>query len=203
MLKKCSKCRKDRDTAIFCVNSKSKDGLRSICKYCDKVYRKDNKEKRKLWRKENKEKISNSERLYKINNKDRIKEYRENNKEKLYEYSKQWKKQKLRTDHLYKLKVSTRSLIYNSFRRGKNNLKKNKKTEDILGCTMSDFIAYIESKFAEGMTLDNHGKYGWHLDHIIPISLAKTEEDILKLNHYTNFQPLWWEENLTKGNKII
>lgn len=145
-----------------------------------------------------------SRRLYSIYQKQSIdKKLEQIKKEKLYEYSKQWKKQKLRTDHLYKLKVSTRSLIYNSFRRGKNNLKKNKKTEDILGCTMSDFIAYIESKFAEGMTLDNHGKYGWHLDHIIPISLAKTEEDILRLNHYTNFQPLWWEENLTKGNKII
>ena len=49
------------------------------------------------------------------------------------------------------------------------------------------------------MNWDNAGK--WHLDHIIPISSAKNEEDIIKLNHYTNFQPLWAIDNLTKGNR--
>lgn len=51
------------------------------------------------------------------------------------------------------------------------------------------------------MTLDNYGE--WHLDHIIPISSAKTEEEVIKLNHYTNFQPLWAEDNWNKGNKIF
>jgi hypothetical protein len=51
------------------------------------------------------------------------------------------------------------------------------------------------------MTLENHGE--WHLDHIIPISSAETEEDIMLLNHYTNFQPLWWYDNLKKGAKIL
>ena len=40
------------------------------------------------------------------------------------------------------------------------------------------------------------------MDHIIPISSAETEEDIYRLNHYTNFQPLYWEDNLRKGNKV-
>ena len=55
------------------------------------------------------------------------------------------------------------------------------------------------------MTLENHG-HGvgkWNIDHIIPISFAKTEEEIYKLNHYTNLQPLWWEENMAKGKKIL
>jgi hypothetical protein len=51
------------------------------------------------------------------------------------------------------------------------------------------------------MTLENHGE--WHLDHIIPLASATTEEEIIKLNHYTNFQPLWAEENLSKGDRII
>jgi hypothetical protein len=54
------------------------------------------------------------------------------------------------------------------------------------------------------MTLENHGQGSgkWNIDHIIPISSARTEEEIYKLNHYTNFQPLWWEENMAKGKKI-
>lgn len=51
------------------------------------------------------------------------------------------------------------------------------------------------------MTWNNYGK--WHIDHIIPISSAKTEEEVIKLNHYTNLQPLWAKDNLKKGNKII
>jgi hypothetical protein len=52
------------------------------------------------------------------------------------------------------------------------------------------------------MTFDNHGVNGWHIDHIIPLS-AKTEEEIIKLCHYTNLQPLWAEENRAKSNKIL
>lgn len=51
------------------------------------------------------------------------------------------------------------------------------------------------------MSLDNYGD--WHLDHILPISLAENEEDVIKLNHYTNFQPLWAIDNFKKGNKVI
>jgi hypothetical protein len=66
----------------------------------------------------------------------------------------------------------------------------------ILGCTFLEFKIYIESKFESWMTWNNHGKYngtlnfGWDLDHIIPISKALTKEDLLKLNHFSNFQPL-------------
>ena len=55
----------------------------------------------------------------------------------------------------------------------------------------------------EGMSWDNYGYYGWHIDHIIPLSFAKTEEETYKLCHYTNLQPLWANDNLTKGKKLI
>jgi hypothetical protein len=51
------------------------------------------------------------------------------------------------------------------------------------------------------MTWDNYGE--WHLDHIKPISLGKTEEEVIQLYHYTNFQPLWAKDNVVKYNKII
>jgi hypothetical protein len=53
------------------------------------------------------------------------------------------------------------------------------------------------------MSWDNYGFYGWHIDHVIPLSSAKTEEEVYKLCHYTNLQPLWAEDNLKKGSKII
>jgi hypothetical protein len=43
----------------------------------------------------------------------------------------------------------------------------------------------------------------WHIDHIIPLSSAKTEEELLKLFHYTNLQPLWANDNIKKSNKIL
>jgi len=51
------------------------------------------------------------------------------------------------------------------------------------------------------MNLDNQGK--WHIDHIIPLSSAKTEGEFYELCHYTNLQPLWAENNIKKSNKII
>jgi hypothetical protein len=59
----------------------------------------------------------------------------------------------------------------------------------------------MENKFTEGMSWDNQGK--WHIDHIIPLSSANSEEEIYKLFHYTNLQPLWAKDNLSKHNKIL
>jgi hypothetical protein len=52
------------------------------------------------------------------------------------------------------------------------------------------------------MSWENHGMYGWHIDHIIPLASAKDEDEIYKLCHYTNLQPLWWFDNLSKGSKM-
>ena len=53
------------------------------------------------------------------------------------------------------------------------------------------------------MSWDNYGKFGWHIDHIIPLYSAKDIEELKKLFHYSNLQPLWWEDNLKKGSKIL
>jgi hypothetical protein len=97
------------------------------------------------------------------------------------------------------LKDSIIGLIYHSIKR--QGYKKNSKTQSILGCSYEEFKLFIESKFQEGMSWVNKGM--WHLDHIIPISSAKDEEEVYKLNHYKNFQPLWEIDNLLKSNKIV
>jgi hypothetical protein len=62
-------------------------------------------------------------------------------------------------------------------------------------------MEYLGDLFTEKMNWDNYGE--WHIDHIIPLSSANTEEEIYKLCHYTNLQPLWAEDNIKKSNKII
>jgi len=90
-------------------------------------------------------------------------------------------------------------LILSSFNR--KGYSKKSKTKEILGIDFNGFMKHIESQFKDGMSWHNRG--GWELDHIIPVSLGKTEEEIIKLNHYSNFQPLWREDNLKKSNKVL
>jgi hypothetical protein len=78
--------------------------------------------------------------------------------------------------------------------------KKSQSTEEILGCTIGEFRKYIESQFKKGMGWHNRDQ--WHIDHIVPMSSAKTEEDIIALNHHTNLRPIWASENLRKSNKM-
>ncbi len=105
---------------------------------------------------------------------------------------------------LFKLKHTMRVSIYKAF---KNGYKKKSRTEEILGCSYEFFMSYIESKFTEGMSWDNHGQSTtvdkWQLDHIIPINSANSEEEMIEINHYSNFQPLWESENKSKGDRIM
>ena len=75
-----------------------------------------------------------------------------------------------------------------------------------LGCTLAELQIYIESKFEDWMTWDNHGKYDinkktWHLDHVIPLAKFNLEDrdSFLKAAHYTNLQPLDALKNLKKN----
>lgn len=126
------------------------------------------------------------------------KKYNELNKERINERGKEWHKKRRDTDPLFKMTCNIRGLIGNSI---KNQVyTKKSKTYEILGCEFETFKKHIERQFTKGMTWENHGE--WHYDHIIPISSAQTEEELIKLNHYTNFQPLWAEDNIRKSNKI-
>lgn len=127
------------------------------------------------------------------------KKYYQEHKTELNKRNNEYKKQRRNNDPVYKMKSAIRNLLNCVFSQ-RIGIKKRHHTEEILGCTIEEFIKYIQSKFQEGMTLENHGE--WHIDHIIPISSAKTEDEVLKLNHYTNLQPLWAEDNLKKGSKI-
>lgn len=157
-----------------------------------------------------KEKDKKRNRLYYQKNKDSIKKkkkvYRTANADKIRSYFRKKHKEKMLNDPLFKLKKNIRTLIGDAFR--KNKILKTKNTVSIIGCSFEEFKQYLESKFYSWMNWSNHGKYngqlnyGWDIDHIIPISAAKTKEDIIRLSHYSNFQPLCsFTNRVIKKNK--
>ena len=81
------------------------------------------------------------------------------------------------------------------------DITKKNKTFEIVGCEPNELKMYLEKQFVVGMSWENRNE--WHIDHIIPLSSAKTEDELYKLCHYTNLQPLWVVENIQKSNKIL
>ena len=144
-----------------------------------KEYYKNNKQKKKLYTENNKEYI-----------KIKSKEYREKNKHRRTEYDKLRRKE----DPLYKLTCSIRCMLRYAF--NNKGYTKKSKTINIVRCSFMELKIYLESKFEPWMTWSNRGlyngefNYGWDIDHIMPLSSAKSEEELIKLNHYTNLQPL-------------
>lgn len=105
---------------------------------------------------------------------------------------------RMSSNPLYKFKKLLSNSIRKSFR--KKGFSKSSKTQQILGAKWEIIKEYFESRFEVGMSWDNYGK--WHIDHILPISTATCEEDVIRLNHYTNLQPMWAKDNLKKSNSI-
>ena len=144
----------------------------------------------KEYHKTHKSEIKEKAKQYYSDNKEKKKEYRNSHKEEKNEYY----KKRRQSDNMFKLKHSIRDIIGSSLRR--KSFTKKLRTQNILGCSFEEFKIYLESKFEPWMSWENKGKYngelnyGWDIDHIIPLAPAKTEDEIIKLNHYTNLQPL-------------
>lgn len=190
----CSKCKVGKEFSEFYNNKSTLDGKRPECKLCS------NKQS-SSYNKKNKEKVKKIKQKYVDNNKEKVKESKlrwfENNPT----YRNEWVKDKYKDDTLFRLVTIMRARTILFFKT--KNTKKKSSTFDIIGCSPEFLREYLEKQFTEGMSWDNQGKYGWHIDHIIPLSSSKNEEEIYKLCYYTNLQPLWAEDNLKKSNKIL
>lgn len=204
MTKCCTKCHQNKPLEAFYIDKKTIDGYCNRCKEC----------KRKHYH-EHRIEILKRMRRYQQSNKQHLQNYYQKNKERICAYSKQWRKdhpeafriahKKWRTKFnqtpLGKLRHATRRRIENQMKRLKIHIKTCSYSDN--GCSSIQLKQHIESKFQPGMTWDNYGWAGWHLDHIRPIAsfdLTKPEE-ILAANHYTNLQPLWAKDNIVKGDK--
>jgi hypothetical protein len=174
------------------------------------------KEYKKIWRKKLRQTDHYKEYLKRYREteefKKRVKEMRQtevhklrkkkwNQSEKGRKSIREYFKIRRKTDILFKLSQDARSRLLIFLR--KKNFKKTSSTFKLIGCTPKFLKEHIEKQFKPGMTWDNHSSDGWHIDHIIPLDSAKNEEDIKRLCHYTNLQPLWAQQNLKKGNKLF
>lgn len=133
--------------------------------------------------------------------KDCISLWRKKNRKIINDKYKKYEKIRKAIDPKYKLLKTLRNRI-NTVLKYQNTSKTNS-TINLTGCTLTELKLHLESKFKPGMNWNNHGK--WHIDHIIPCSLFNLidENEQKKCFNYTNLQPLWAHENLSKGNKLI
>ncbi len=179
-------------------------------------YRANNKEKTnkqsRQSREKHKEAANTHHRQYYKENKEVLLiqkyQYYQANKTIILEKQLKRSKKRYKNDIVFRLKEVLRSRLRAAI---KNNSKSGSAVRD-LGCSIEYFISeyipsmfYLNSKTDEIMTWENYGLYGWHLDHIIPLDAFNLEnrDELLKACHYTNLQPLWAEDNLKKGAKLI
>lgn len=185
----CCKCREEKKVIEFNASKRNKDGFRGECKLCQKKYY-----------------LLNADKI----RKQRIERYELNTDKELISNKKYYKKNKdLIINKLREKKQNNYNIRLISNLRSRlvlfvktNKIHKDNQTIELLGCSPSDLREHLEKQFKYGMSWDNYGFYGWHIDHIIPLSHAKNEEDLFKLCHYTNLQPLWSKDNLSKGCKM-
>jgi hypothetical protein len=189
----CSKCKLEKQLYDFHNNKTNKGGKHCQCKSCTKLNYKYNKKIPIINLEESIEKKKIRDLKKSLYNK----KYREENRERLRVKNNIDKQNRINKNPLIKLRFRISNNITVSLKR--NGGKKLCKTTDILGCSFNDFRNHIESLWESWMSWENYGnpKDGiyqpnktWDLDHIIPSSKATSEEEILKLNHYSNFQPL-------------
>jgi len=197
----CSRCGEEKPKIEFFIKYDASDGLCPHCKVCEaercKKYRLQHQEELKLYSQQ-----YYSENAHELNLKAKI--YVHKNKDKLNSASRIRNRIRRVEDPTYKLSTNIRNRVYCLIIKRSSGIK-SKSTLELLGCTIDEVRLHLESQFQEGMTWDNHGVHGWHIDHIRPCaSFDLTDPEQQKqCFHYTNLQPLWAIDNIRKGCKII
>lgn len=179
----CLKCNQYKESNCFGKSKLYKDGLRSWCNECRKKDRQENPFK------------------YKMVNKN----YYIKNKIKIGKYNHQYHLKKYKNDPLYNLQIKLRKRIWMALKKRRLSKKGSDTTIKLLGCSYQEFKQYIESKFIENMSWEKVLSGEIHIDHIKPVSSFNLfdEQQLKQCFHYTNLQPLWGTDNLSKSCKII
>ena len=213
--KECTKCKETKNTDQFNKDNSRRDKISCWCRVCQKKkndnwYQGDNKIKRKKDTNDyyylNKDALLPKMREYstKRNRLEKTKQLKrdwyEQNKPRVREDANTRKRERRKTDPNFRLRESISSRIRAAI---KNN-SKSSQTLELLGCTIPELREHLETKFQTGMSWDNYGIKGWHVDHIRPCSsynLSDPDQQRECFNH-TNLQPLWATENLEKGDRF-
>jgi hypothetical protein len=198
LVKKCSKCGLDKSLDSF-YKGKGKDGYEAKCKSCRSSASKDYYIQNSINRKEyGKDYYS----THTNEHNKRCISWHSNNRTKSNQLNNEWEKKKRKEDKFWAAKKALRIRILQCLQ-GKI---KSKNTLKIVGLNeWSELKTHFENQWTDGMSWENYG-FGegkWVIDHKLPLASAKTKEEVEKLNHFSNLQPMWWRENLEKSDKIL
>ena len=201
-MKICNLCKVEKPFSQFYKEKRNTiSGLRGDCKAC---CRKRSSEKYVPVPQETKKthKGYNEEQKREAHN-ESSKAYYRKNKEYVRAYKSEWKKKKRASDPVFRLRESISANINLNIKKYLNQ-SKSYTTPEYIGCSFEQLFVHLSSQFVDGMNWDNYGngKGMWNIDHITPISMAMYEDDLFLLNHYTNLQPMWHDDNVKKSNKI-
>ena len=152
---------------------------------------------KKIYYQKNKPDFLKRAKQYDIDNSDKVKKYRSGWRKDNKEKTNLQRKNRIKSDPLFKLSTALRSRVSCAFSR--RSWKKGSANEILLGCSFLFAKQYIENLFIEHMSWDNYGE--WEIDHIIALVNGVTKEELVKLCHHTNLQPLWKEDNRNKLDK--
>ena len=181
MIKTCKKCQVSKSFDYFYKDKKVKDGYRNNCKLCDIT------------------RVSRYNSLNKERHRDAQKKWRSNNKFKDNKRCYDSLRKRLKNNTSFRISTNIAQILRKRLKKIGSH-KQRERIASIIGCTIDEFKKHLEFIFQQNMSWSNYGKDGWHMDHICPISQAVSREEVLKLNHYTNLQPLWAEDNLNKSD---
>jgi len=205
LLKKCSVCKTEKPLDAFSKHRCRRDGFNSSCRVCrskaDKAYSTKHKEKIKAYLRDYYQKNKQKAKEYQIKNKERRRVNKKNWDLKNKEHVRQYIKTKWKNNPAFRIgetiRIALRQFLKNPHYKAKQMLD--------IGCTAEELKYHIEKQFEPGMTWDNWGYYGWHLDHKIPLSHfdLTIRAEYLKACNFANIQPLWREVNKAKSNKLI
>ena len=188
----CKLCRKEYDRIKYLGN------IEKYCKHSRDRYIK-NPEYAKKWVNDNRGKANITSKKWRDNNKEKqVQSVLKSRSKNISRYN-EYMVNKRNNDPIFKLTFNVRKRLGKFLK--VNNITKKNKTFELVGVKPIELKEYLEKLFIVGMSWDNYGE--WHIDHIIPLSSAKTEEEVYKLCHYSNLQPLWAKDNLKKSNKIL
>lgn len=151
------------------------------------------------WYVENRKGVLSQQKRYREENPQKVKDTKRRSNQKNKKKLAQWFKSRRQTNLQYRLRLTLRSRLYQALR---GCQRRGSAVRD-LGISIPEFKDYIESRFQRGMTWDNWGLWGWHLDHIKPLvsfDLTKRRQ-LLEACHYTNLRPLWATANMRRKRK--
>lgn len=211
MIKTCRKCTTEKPTSEFYAHAGCKDGLSNYCKVClreygNRRYSNMSKDEKKLLVQRHREWLAkNPKKRNQLKRKNWTPEKLERMRRLARESYYKNRKERIARQAKYNSRPEVR--VRMNLRRRVGDLicktRKSAKTYSLIGCSPAFLVNWLEARFQDGMTWENYGK--WHIDHIIPCSsfdLSK-EEQQRQCFHYSNLRPLWAQENISKGDKII